>query len=137
MKSDEKVTVVLVDAEIINRGRGPEIKGTRVTVYDVLDYVLDCWPQKRIADWFNVTVPQVEAAVEYIQEHTIEVLTDYIKILERAQRGNSPEVQARLAANHARFLELKREISEVEARAKNEIRELIRKHRAQPAKDPD
>jgi len=24
--------------KIINRGRGPEIEGTRITVYDVLDY---------------------------------------------------------------------------------------------------
>ena len=24
-------------AKIINRGRGPEIEGTRITVYDVLD----------------------------------------------------------------------------------------------------
>ena len=27
-------------AKIIDRGRGPEIEGTRITVYDVMDWVL-------------------------------------------------------------------------------------------------
>jgi len=27
-------------ADIIDRGRGPEIAGTRITVYDILDYYL-------------------------------------------------------------------------------------------------
>ena len=26
------------EPKIINRGRGPEIEGTRITVYDVLEY---------------------------------------------------------------------------------------------------
>ncbi len=26
------------EARIINRGRGPEIAGTRITVYDIMDY---------------------------------------------------------------------------------------------------
>ena len=30
-------------AEIINRGRGPEIAGTPITVYDVLDYRKHGW----------------------------------------------------------------------------------------------
>jgi uncharacterized protein (DUF433 family) len=28
----------MLDAKIIDRGRGPEIAGTRITVYDVLDF---------------------------------------------------------------------------------------------------
>jgi uncharacterized protein (DUF433 family) len=28
----------MLEAKIINRGRGPEIAGTRITVYDILDY---------------------------------------------------------------------------------------------------
>jgi hypothetical protein len=29
-------------ARIIDRGRGPEIEGTRITVYDVMDYWRRC-----------------------------------------------------------------------------------------------
>ena len=32
-----------MSAKIINRGRGPEIEGTRITVYDVLDYARQGW----------------------------------------------------------------------------------------------
>ena len=28
----------MLEAKIIDRGRGPELAGTRITVYDVLDY---------------------------------------------------------------------------------------------------
>ncbi len=130
MKSDKSVTTTPPVAEIINRGRGPEIKGTRITVYDVLDYVLDCWPQKRIAAWFNITVPQVKAAVDYIREHTIEVLTNYVKILERAERGNPPEVQARLDATHRKMMELKEQIHKINAQKEADVRKLIREFRA-------
>jgi uncharacterized protein (DUF433 family) len=78
---------------IHDRGRGPEIKGTRITVYDILDYALECWPPERIAALFDLQTNQVEAAIEYIGEHKIELLTEYVKILERCQRGNPPELQ--------------------------------------------
>ena len=34
-------------AQIINRGRGPEIEGTRITVYDVMDYLQEGWRYDR------------------------------------------------------------------------------------------
>ena len=35
--------------KIHDRGRGPEIEGTRITVYDVMDYYCEGWPATRIA----------------------------------------------------------------------------------------
>src|SRR6266480_4663580 len=87
-----------LDEFIIDRGRGPEIKGTRITVYDVLDYVLGGWHRERIADLFRVHPQEVEAAQKYIEEHTLEVLREYVKMLERSARGNPPELQAKLDA---------------------------------------
>jgi uncharacterized protein (DUF433 family) len=75
---------------IINRGRGPEIEGTRITVYDVLDWLIQGWHPHRIAAFFRIRSAQVEAAIEYIREHTLEVITNYQKILERCARGNPP-----------------------------------------------
>jgi uncharacterized protein (DUF433 family) len=118
---------------IHDRGRGPEIKGTRITVYDILDYALECWPAERIAAWFDLQSSQVEAAIEYIGEHKIEVLTEYVKILERCQRGNRPELQAKLDARHAKFMEVVAQVRQIKARADAEIHETIQRHRSQPA----
>lgn len=135
MKCDETETTAPEEAVIHDRGRGPEIKGTRITVYDVLDYALACWPPHRIARLFNLRTDQVKAAIEYIGEHTIEVLKEYIQILERCERGNPPELQAKLDASHKRFQALIEEVRQVEARAKAEIHELIKKHRSGQAKE--
>ena len=137
MKCDETETKAPLKAEIHDRGRGPEIKGTRITVYNILDYLLACWHRDRIATWFNLSSAQVMAAVEYIRDHTIEVLTDYIKILERSARGNPPEVQAKLDAGHERFQELLRQIRAVRARGDAEVQELVQKHQAGAGGDAD
>ncbi len=57
---------------------------------------------------------QVRAAIDYIREHNLEVIAEYHKILERAARGNPPEVQARLDSNRDRFLEFAARVRQVE-----------------------
>ncbi len=135
MKSAEVETTPNGESMIHDRGRGPEVRGTRITVYSILDYALECWPPERIADWFRITPQQVEAAIDYIREHTVEVLTDYIQILERSRRGNPPEVQAELDAGRAKLRELVGQIREVKAQAEADIRELIRNHREARAQE--
>jgi uncharacterized protein (DUF433 family) len=88
---------------IHDRGRGPEIKGTRITVYAILDFVLAGWHRERIADHFRVHPEEVQAAMEYIQEHRLSVLREYVNILERSERSNPPELQTKLDASHERF----------------------------------
>ena len=73
----------MMEPRIINRGRGPEIEGTRITVYDVLDYTMDGWHRDMIADNFDLCSEQVEVAIRYIEEHRDEVMADYEKLLER------------------------------------------------------
>jgi uncharacterized protein (DUF433 family) len=111
MKSDEPVKY---EEFIHDRGRGPEIKGTRITVYAILDYLLLAWPPDQIAVSFRLSSDQVRAAIDYINDHTLEVLREYIKILEGAERGNPPEVQAIVDANHERFLETVAKIRQIE-----------------------
>lgn len=135
MKSTEVETTPNGESMIHNRGRGPEIRGTRITVYDVLDYALVCWPSDRIASWFSLRTEQIDAAIDYICKNKIEVLKEYIEILERCERGNPPELQAKLDANHERFQKLIQEVREVQERAKAEIHELIQKHRSGSAKE--
>ena len=93
-----------MQAAIINRGRGPEIEGTRITVYDIWDHVKDGWHHTQIAAFLRLSSAQVLAAIRYIEDHREEVMAAYQRILERSARGNRPELQARLEQTHARFL---------------------------------
>ncbi len=102
------------DEFIHDRGRGPEIKGTRITVYSILDYLLLAWPPDQIATSFRLSSEQVRVAIDYINEHTLQVLREYVKILERGERGNSPEVQAVIDANHEKFLQTVAKIRQIE-----------------------
>jgi len=97
---------------IHNRGRGPEIIGTRITVYDIMDYLEMGWHHTHIAVQLRVSSDQVLAAIEYIKGHEAEVRAEYQKMLERDARGNPPELQAKIDALHAKwapvFEEMKR-----------------------------
>lgn len=101
--------VIIMDSIIINRGRGPEIRGTRITVYDVLDYLEIGWHHTRIAAFFRISSQEVLAALQYIDEHKSEVMAEYQQILARDAQGNPPELQARLDADHEKFLEMMRQ----------------------------
>lgn len=92
-----------MDPLIIDRGRGPEIAGTRITVYDVLDYVEGGWHSSAIATLFRISTHEVNAATAYIEAHKEEVLAEYQKILDRAAQGNPPEIQAWLDGAYARM----------------------------------
>src|SRR5581483_8301414 len=78
---------------IINRGRGPEIAGTRITVYDVLDYSTKGYHPAFIASLFRVSSEQVVAALEYIEAHKDEVMAEYQQMRARDAEGNPPEVR--------------------------------------------
>jgi uncharacterized protein (DUF433 family) len=54
---------------IIRTERGLTISGTRITLYDVMDYLREQYPPKFIRDSFNLTDEQVCAALSYIEAH--------------------------------------------------------------------
>jgi len=90
-------------ATIINRGRGPAIEGTRITVYDVLDYARQGWHRDRIAALFRLSSRDIQAALDYIQQHQEAVTANYQRIRDR--QGNyqyPPEVEAKIAASRQR-----------------------------------
>jgi uncharacterized protein (DUF433 family) len=109
MLSIESRAGTMLEAKIIDRGRGPEIAGSRITVFDILDYLKTGWPTGEIARLFHLTTAQVDVAVRYIEEHRGEVMADYEEMLARDARGNPPELQAKLDAGHERFLAMVRE----------------------------
>ena len=92
-----------MEPAIIDRGRGPEIAGTRITVFDVLDYLEAGWDDKGIAVVLSLGTAQVRAARHYIEAHPEEVQVVARRIKERIAQGNPPEVQAKLAEAHAKL----------------------------------
>ena len=47
-------------AKIIDRGQGPEIEGTRITVYDVVGYWRKGWQHEQIAGLFRLPHDDVQ-----------------------------------------------------------------------------
>ena len=111
----------ILDSTILNRGRGPEIAGTRITVFDVMDYLKHGWHRDRIAALFRLSSRDVQAAIDYIAAHREEVEADYQRILERHHSYQySPDVQTKVercreAAN--------RRLAEIRERRAGEVRD--------------
>jgi uncharacterized protein (DUF433 family) len=104
------------EGKIIKTGRGPEIAGTRMTVYDVIEYYKTGWHRDMIAAILSLSSQQVEAAIRYIEENHDEVMASYEKNMERIRRGNPPELQEKLDAGHERFLAKVKELHESKSR---------------------
>lgn len=70
---------------IVRTERGLTIAGTRITLYDVMDYVKAQYPPKFIRGLFDLTEEQINAALTYIETHRAEVETEYQQVLEEAE----------------------------------------------------
>jgi len=87
-----------------DRGRGPEIRGTRITVYNLLPHFLDeTATEPHICSLYDLTSEQVAAARAYVLNNPDSVLTEHLKIEARMAAGNSPEVIERAAQTRANF----------------------------------
>jgi uncharacterized protein (DUF433 family) len=96
------------DEMIHNRGRGPEIVGTRTTIYQLLPYFLDsAVTEAYIATLYDLTAEQVAAARAYVLNHADSVLANHMKIEERIAAGNPPEVIEQAKRTRERFLQFK------------------------------
>jgi uncharacterized protein (DUF433 family) len=70
---------------IIRTERGLTIAGTRITLYDVMDYVTAQYPPKFIRGMLNLTDEQVNAALSYIEANRAEVEAEYQIVLQEAE----------------------------------------------------
>ena len=97
---------------IIDRGRGPEIAGTRITVYCIMDYIRDGIDSPQIATELRLSADQVVAAIEYIHAHGADLSAEYNRIVNRdrsnpawVETGRAKsieELQQRLLARRAK-----------------------------------
>jgi uncharacterized protein (DUF433 family) len=72
-------------SEIIRTERGLTIWGTRITIYDVMDYLIAKYPPKFIQSLFDLSEAQMNAALSYIETNWLEVETEYQSVLQQAE----------------------------------------------------
>jgi uncharacterized protein (DUF433 family) len=70
---------------IVLTERGLTIAGTRITLYDVMDYVTAQYPPKFIQGLFDLTEEQINTALAYIEAHRADVEAEYQQVLKEAE----------------------------------------------------
>lgn len=79
-KPDQKSTIIRTE-------RGLTISGTRITLYDVMDYVVAQYPAKFIRSLFDLTDDQINTALSYIRSNRAEVEAEYKVVLQQAEES--------------------------------------------------
>jgi uncharacterized protein (DUF433 family) len=92
---------------IIRTERGLTISGTRITLYDVMDYVTACYPPKLIREKLYLTDEQVNVALSYIEANRAQVEAEYQEVLQIAEE-NRQYWEERNREHFARIAQLPR-----------------------------
>jgi uncharacterized protein (DUF433 family) len=85
---------------IYDRGRGPELRRIRITVYDLIPYLESgSITDAEILDVLPITAEELAALKQYIADHHAEVMAVHHQIEERIRKGieaqnNSPQMRA-------------------------------------------
>jgi uncharacterized protein (DUF433 family) len=72
---------------IVRTDRGLTLAGTRITLYDVMDYVTAGWPPHLIRDRLGLTDRQIQDSMNYLNEHRAEVEEVYRQVLQIAEEN--------------------------------------------------
>ncbi len=76
-----------IQSTVVRTGRGLSIAGTRITLYNVMDYLKADWPPKLIQEWLNLTDEQIADVMAYISLHSEEVEAEYQLVLQEAEEN--------------------------------------------------
>jgi uncharacterized protein (DUF433 family) len=80
---------------VVRTSRGLSIAGTRITLYDVMDYLTAGWPPTLIQHWLNLTEQQMTDVMAYITHHQDAVEQEYQCVIQQAH-----EIQQYWEAKH-------------------------------------
>jgi uncharacterized protein (DUF433 family) len=93
---------------IVDRGRGPQLSTSRVTVQDLVPYVQDGCSHEEIMRWIPcLTDDEIRVIKRYIEEHWDKVMEEDRRVEERRKtQKNSPEIERILLEGRAKRLAL-------------------------------
>lgn len=72
---------------VVRTGRGLSIAGTRITLYNIMDYIKADWPPSLIQQWLDLTDKQITDVMDYINTHRDEVEAEYQLVLQQAEES--------------------------------------------------
>jgi uncharacterized protein (DUF433 family) len=72
---------------IVRTERGLVLAGTRITLYEIMDYLKADWPPQLIRDWLDITEQQFADAAAYITDHPEAVEAEYHYVVEHAEEN--------------------------------------------------
>jgi uncharacterized protein (DUF433 family) len=72
---------------VVRTSRGLSIAGTRITLYQIMDYVKAQASSQTIREHFRLTVKQTNDVLAYIDQHREEVEREYHRILQQAEEN--------------------------------------------------
>jgi uncharacterized protein (DUF433 family) len=84
--------------EIIDRGRGPQLSTSRITVQDLVPYLQQHFTHEQIQEIMpSLSVAEIEAVERYVRDNYQAVMEQDRRICERAAaRKNPPEMEEAL-----------------------------------------
>lgn len=77
----------IAQTTIIRTERGLSIAGTRITLYDVMDYLTASYPPKLIREKLCLTDEQVNVALAFIEANRALVEAEYQEVLQIAEEN--------------------------------------------------
>ncbi len=70
---------------VVRTERGLSVFGTRITLYQIMDYLKAEWHPKLIRQWLELTEQQITDVIKYINIHKDEVESEYQSVLQQAE----------------------------------------------------
>jgi uncharacterized protein (DUF433 family) len=70
---------------VIRTERGLTIAGTRITLYQIMDYLRAGWSREQIREMHSLTESQVADVLQYIEEHRAEIEAEDAIVLREAE----------------------------------------------------
>ena len=75
----------VLNQTIVRTERGLSIAGTRITIYQLMDYLKAGQPTSLIKKLFNLSDEQMTGVLEYIAQHKDQVEDEYQEVLKQAE----------------------------------------------------
>jgi uncharacterized protein (DUF433 family) len=101
------------NVQIVDRGRGPQVSTSRITVQDLVPYLQQKYTHEQILEIMPVlTVDEIKAVERYVHDNYEAVMEQDRRIRERnAQRTTPPEIQEIRKKGQAKVLALKEQFA--------------------------
>ena len=80
---------IIFQSSVVRTERGLTIRGTRITLYQIIDYLKAGKSAKMIRDDLRLTIQQTADVLEYIDMHKEEVETEYQQVMRDTEAERS------------------------------------------------